>query len=65
LREALLESIILGLVHKKLPRDEKLKIFLKKMMITTSEFKPEFKIRENYLSVLRELEGTPNGYPDH
>lgn len=65
LREALLESIIIGLVKNRLTRDEPLKIFLKKMMITTSEFKPEFKIRENYLTVLRELEGTNNGYSHH
>ncbi|MBN2382236.1 UDP-N-acetylglucosamine--N-acetylmuramyl-(pentapeptide) pyrophosphoryl-undecaprenol N-acetylglucosamine transferase [bacterium] len=65
LREALLESIIIGLVRQRLSRDERLKIFLKNTLITTSEFKPEFKIRENYLSVLKELEGVPNGNARH
>lgn len=64
-RESLLEAIKIGLVNHRIAFDDHVKIFLKRMMITTSEFKPEFKIRESYLTVLKELEGVSNGQVVH
>jgi len=57
LREAVLEGIEFGLKNNILPVKEKLKAFLKRMLITTSEFKPEYKVREKYLRVIQYIEG--------
>ncbi len=55
LREALLESIEFGLKKGFLKDKKKVRTFVKKMLITTSEFKPEFKVREKYMRVIREV----------
>ena len=57
IREALLESIECGLINKKFEDLSKVKNFIKQMLITTSEFKPEFRVREKYMKVVKILEG--------
>ncbi len=55
LREALLESIEFGLKNGFLKDKKRVKTFIKKMLITTSEFKPEFRVRGKYMRVIREV----------
>jgi len=57
IREALLESIECGLNIGKFKDKNKVKNFLRQMLITTSEFKPEFRVREKYMRVVKKLEG--------
>ena len=56
LREALLESLDRAVRDGRFLDKEPLSLFLKDMLITTSEFKPEFRVRERYLRVVQHLE---------
>jgi UDP-N-acetylglucosamine--N-acetylmuramyl-(pentapeptide) pyrophosphoryl-undecaprenol N-acetylglucosamine transferase len=55
LREALLEAIEFGIKNGFLTDKKRVKTFVKKMLITTSEFKPEFRVRGKYMRVIREV----------
>lgn len=61
IREALLESIEIAVLQKIPLNLDNLRIFLKNMLITTSEFKPGYLIREKYMSVIHQLDSTANG----
>ncbi|BBB33587.1 UDP-N-acetylglucosamine--N-acetylmuramyl-(pentapeptide) pyrophosphoryl-undecaprenol N-acetylglucosamine transferase [Thermotomaculum hydrothermale] len=57
IREALLDAVRLAIDYSSFSDIEKLTVFLKKMLITTSEFKPVYSVREKYFKTLKILEG--------
>ncbi len=57
IREALLDAVRIAIDSSSLSDIEKLQVFLKKMLITTSEFKPVYSVREKYFKTLKILEG--------
>ncbi len=57
IREALLDAVRIAIDCSSFSDIEKLTVFLKKMLITTSEFKPVYSVREKYFKTLKILEG--------
>ena len=57
IREALLDAVRIAIDSSSFSDIEKLQVFLKKMLITTSEFKPVYSVREKYFKTLKMLEG--------
>ena len=57
IREALLDAVRLAMDYSSFEDIEKITVFLKKMLITTSEFKPVFSVRQKYFKTLKILEG--------
>ena len=57
IREALLDAVRIAIDNSSFSNIEKLQVFLKKMLITTSEFKPVYSVREKYFKTLKMLEG--------
>ncbi len=57
IREALLDAVSMGINRSTFKDIQTLTVFLKKMLITTSEFKPVYSVREKYFNTLRILEG--------
>lgn len=57
IREAILDAVRLAMKFSSFEDVEKLSVFLKKMLITTSEFKPVFSVRQKYFDTLKALEG--------
>lgn len=56
LREALLEAISIGLREGRFSDPTKVRLFVKRMLITTSEFKPHFRVRARFIRVVEQLE---------
>ncbi len=59
-REALLDAIRDGLVLKRFDNREKVRNFLKRMLITTSQFQPSFTVRQRFITTIKKLEETEN-----
>ncbi len=57
-REALLEAIEQGLREERFGDLRQIRLFLKRMLVTTSEFTPHFKVRGRYVRVVEQLERT-------
>ncbi len=57
IREALLDAVRIAIDYSSFSDIEKLTVFLKKMLITTSEFKPVYSVREKFFKTLKILEG--------
>ncbi len=57
LREAILDAVEIGLAEARFDDLDPLRRFVKRMLITTSQFKPEFTVRERFVSVVQKLGG--------
>ncbi|HSM51454.1 MAG TPA: hypothetical protein VLA75_08640, partial [Thermoanaerobaculia bacterium] len=56
LREALLDAVATGLESGRLRDRAAVRLLLERVVVTTSEFSPSFRIRERYLAAARALE---------
>lgn len=56
LRQALLRALEWGLTHRKFTSSNGVTTHLKRMLVTTSEFQPEFRIRQDYAKVIQQFE---------
>ena len=56
LREALLDAISLGLKAERFEDIARVRLFVKRMLVTTSEFRPHFRVRSRYIRVVEQLE---------
>ncbi len=58
LRQALLDAVKLGINHNRFSNSHNIFILLNRMLISTSEFLPKFKIKENFNQVINSLNQT-------
>ncbi|MDQ7088696.1 MAG: UDP-N-acetylglucosamine--N-acetylmuramyl-(pentapeptide) pyrophosphoryl-undecaprenol N-acetylglucosamine transferase [Acidobacteriota bacterium] len=56
LREALLDAISLGLRAGRFEDIARVRLFVKRMLVTTSEFRPHFRVRSRHIRVIEQLE---------
>ena len=59
LREAVLDGVEFGLSAGLLTERERVRRFITRMLITTSQFRPGFMVRERFVGVVQELEKEP------
>lgn len=57
-REALLDAIRDGLNLNRFDNKEIVRNFLKRMLITTSQFQPSFTVRQRFITTIKKLEET-------
>ena len=55
-REALLDAIRDGLTFNRFSDKEIVRNFLKRMLITTSQFQPSFMVRQRFITTIKKLE---------
>lgn len=58
-REALLEAIELGLKEGRFHDTEAVRLFVKRMLVSTSEFQAHFRVRDRFVRVVEQLERMP------
>lgn len=58
-REALLEAIEIGLKEGRFKDLEAVRLFVKRMLVSTSEFQAHFRVRDRFVRVVEQLERMP------
>lgn len=59
LREAVMDGVRIGLTEGRITDRRRARRLLERVVVTTSEFSPAFRVRERYLAAVKALEDTP------